>query len=235
MENEQDSAELPPIVRRTLHSEVLSRLRDMIIEGQLPPGARINEGQVGARLGVSRTPLREAIKTLVSEGLVEIVPAKGAMVRTFSEDDLKHTLEALKLLEQNAGRLACQRASAETIAHVQALHDRMIVHYQARERLEYFKLNQSIHTSIVAASGNPILQELHTTLQARIKRARFVGNRQPDKWAAAVDEHDQIMAALTSRDGDALADALGRHMDAAFTRVRHLFADPEQLAKTASL
>ena len=67
--------DVPRIVRRTLHSEVLNQLRDMIIEGRLAPGARINEGQIGTILGVSRTPLREAIKSLTSEGLVEMVPA----------------------------------------------------------------------------------------------------------------------------------------------------------------
>ncbi len=78
--------------------------------GPSPAGLRINEGQVGASLGVSRTPLREAIKTLVSEGLVEIVPAKGAIVRKFGERDVFHILEVLKSLEQTAARLLCANA-----------------------------------------------------------------------------------------------------------------------------
>lgn len=218
-----DLAALPPITRRTLHAEVASRLRDLIIEGRLTPGARINEGLIGAQLGVSRTPLREAIKTLVSEGLVEIVPAKGAMVRVFSEEDLAQTLEALKIIEQNAGRLACLRASATELAHIQALHDQMLALYEKRQRLDYFKLNQAIHSAIVAASGNAILAELHTTLQARIKRARFVGNGEPEKWAGAVAEHIEMADALARRDADVLAEVLGRHMDASFARVRYLF------------
>jgi DNA-binding GntR family transcriptional regulator len=226
MDNDRSADELavlPPIVRRTLHTEVASRLRDLIIEGRLAPGARINEGQIGAQLGVSRTPLREAIKTLVSEGLVEILPAKGAVVRMFSEADLAQTLEALKVIEQSAGRLACQRTSATELAHIQAVHEQMLVMYENRQRLDYFKLNQAIHTAIVAASGNAILAELHTTLQARIKRARFVGNGEPEKWAGAVAEHVEMAEALARRDGAALAEVLGRHMDASFARVRYLF------------
>jgi DNA-binding GntR family transcriptional regulator len=219
-----DLSVLPPITRRTLHAEVASRLRDLIIEGRLAPGARINEGQIGMQLGVSRTPLREAIKTLVSEGLVEIVPAKGAMVRVFSEEDVAQTLEALKIIEQNAGRLACQRASAAELAQIQALHEQMLAQYEKRQRLDYFKLNQAIHSAIVAASGNDILAELHTTLQARIKRARFVGNGEPEKWAGAVAEHAEMADALARRDAEALAEVLGRHMDASFDRVRYLFA-----------
>jgi DNA-binding GntR family transcriptional regulator len=215
----------PPIQRRTLHVEVLTRLRDMIIEGQLGPGTRINEGQVGAQLGVSRTPLREAIKTLASEGLVEIIPAKGAVVRTFSEEDLRQTFEALKVLEQSAGRIVCERAPSASIDGIRDLHRQMLVLYAARQRLDYFKLNQAIHTAIVAASGNAILLEMHATLQARVKRARFIGNGEPEKWAAAVAEHEQMMAALDARDAEALAETLGRHMDAAFARVRYLFSE----------
>jgi len=213
-----------------LHNEVLTRVRDMIIEGRLAPGARINEGLIGAQLGVSRTPLREAIKSLVSEGLVDILPAKGAVVRSLSEQDLADTLETLKLLEQNAGQLACARASDETLAAIQALHDRMLELYTSRQRLDYFKVNQAIHTAIVEASGNRILLELHGTLQARVKRVRFIGNGEPEKWAAAVSEHEDMMRALKRRDGDALAEVLGRHMDAAFDRVRYLLFD-KQAAK----
>ncbi len=209
----------PRIQRRTLHEEVLERLRDMIIEGRLEPGQRINEGAVGAQLGVSRTPLREAIKTLASEGLVEMQPAKGAVVRRFSVRDLREILEVIESLEQLGGRMACAQATDEQIEALLALHARMMELYAQRNRLEYFKLNQAIHSAIVAASGNRVLMEMHETLQARIKRLRFVGNEGPAKWAGAVAEHEEMMAALKRRDGDALADAIGRHMDQTLNRV----------------
>lgn len=210
----------PRITRRTLHEEVLERLRDMIIEGRLGPGQRINEGAVGAQLGVSRTPLREAIKTLASEGLVEIQPAKGAIVRKFSAGDLLQILEVLKTLEQLGGRMTCAQASDETIAAIKALHDEMMELYRTRNRLDYFKLNQAIHSAIVAASGNDVLVEMHGTLQARIKRLRFIGNEGPEKWAGAMAEHEEMIAALLKRDGDALAAIIGKHMDSTLVRVR---------------
>lgn len=210
----------PRITRRTLHDEVLERLRDMIIEGRLAPGQRINEGLVGAQLGVSRTPLREAIKTLASEGLVEIQPAKGAIVRKFSARDLLQILEVLKTLEQLGGRMACAQASEETIAALRAMHDEMMALYAKRDRLDYFKLNQAIHSALVAASGNAVLVEMHGTLQARIKRLRFIGNEGPEKWAGAVAEHEEMMTALAKRDGEALAAAIGKHMDSTLVRVR---------------
>ncbi|HEV2509512.1 GntR family transcriptional regulator [Bosea sp. (in: a-proteobacteria)] len=210
----------PRITRRTLHEEVLERLRDMIIEGRLGPGQRINEGAVGAQLGVSRTPLREAIKTLASEGLVEIQPAKGAIVRKFSAGDLLQILEVLKTLEQLGGRMTCAQASDETIAAIKALHDEMMELYRTRNRLDYFKLNQAIHSAIVAASGNDVLVEMHGTLQARIKRLRFIGNEGPEKWAGAVAEHEEMIVALLKRDGEALAAVIGKHMDSTLVRVR---------------
>lgn len=214
------ATDFPRITRRTLHEEVLERLRDMIIEGRLEPGQRINEGPVGAQLGVSRTPMREAIKTLASEGLVEILPAKGAVVRKFTARDLYQVLEVLKALEQLGGRIACEQASDETIEAIHILHKRMLEFYAARERLEYFKLNQAIHTATVAASGNQVLVEMHGTLQSRIKRLRFIGNEGPEKWAGAVAEHEEMMAALLKRDADALSAAIGKHMESTLTRVR---------------
>lgn len=211
--------DIPRITRRTLHDEVLNQVRDMIIEGRLAPGARINEVQIGAALGVSRTPLREAIKTLASEGLVEIVPARGAIVRRFLAADLVQIIEVLKQLEQLGGRLACARASDPTIASIVALHDRMMELYAARNRLEYFKLNQAIHTAIVQASGNDILAETHAMLQSRIKRMRFIGNGSPEKWAGAVAEHEEMIGALKRRDADSLVAVIGKHLDATIVRV----------------
>lgn len=208
-----------PIRRRTLHDEVVSRLRDMIIEGTLASGARINETELGEQLGVSRTPLREAIKTLASEGLIDLVPSRGSVVRRFTFEDVRHMLEAIKAIEQFAARLGCQRASDAEVATVAAMHQQMMARYQAGNRLAYYKLNQEIHAAIVRLSNNPTLCELHETLQARLKRIRYVGNGRPERWAGAVAEHEQMMVALLSRDGAGLSDALGRHTDNTLERV----------------
>lgn len=213
---------VPRIARRTLHDEVLNQLRDMIIEGRLPPGARVNEVQIGALLGVSRTPLREAIKTLSSEGLVEMVPAKGAIVRRCSNEDLRQILEVLKAIEQLGGRLACERADDATIHRLCDIHERMMALYRERSRLEYFKLIQSIHSGIVQASGNPVLAATHEMLQARIKRMRYIGNEDPPKWAGAVAEHEEMIDALKQRDADRLAAVIGRHLDETLVRVREI-------------
>jgi len=211
---------VPPIIRVTLHDEVLTRLRDLIIEGNLPPGSRINEGLVGASLGVSRTPLREAIKTLMSEGLVEIVPSKGAIVRKIGERDVFNILEVLKNLEQAAAHLFCARASKTELSALSRMHLEMMKLYARRDRLAYFKCNQQIHTGIVRGSGNPVLAEMHEQLQSRIKRVRFVGNDKPDRWKCAVEEHEEMYAAWCARDAERLSNILGLHLDRTMDRVR---------------
>ena len=218
---ERPESDLPGPIRRTaLHDTLVNRLRDMIIEGHLAPGTRLNEGQLGQMLGVSRTPLREAIKYLASEGLVELVPSRGGVVKRFTAKDVQDMLTVLRSLEELAGRLACRFATDEQIAHVRALHDRMVEDYRAGDRLEYYKLNQAIHTAIVALSGNAPLCEMQAMLQMRLKRIRFIGHEGPEKWAAAVAEHEEMIGALEARDEARLSEVLGRHLSNAWERVR---------------
>lgn len=220
LESDDDAAGAGPIIRPALHDTLVTRLRDMIIGGSLEPGMRLHEGQLGVRLGVSRTPLREAIKSLASEGLVDLVPSRGAVVKRFSAKDVHDMLIVLKSLEELAGRLACATAGDTQIAALRKLHDAMIERYDARDRMQYYKLNQDFHTGIVALSGNEALAGVHNLLQTRLKRIRFIGHEGPEKWSAAVAEHEEMIAALEARDGERLSEVLGRHLMKAWERVR---------------
>jgi DNA-binding GntR family transcriptional regulator len=211
-----------PIVRRSLHDEVASRVRDMIIEGSLEPGARIYETQLCQTLGVSRTPLREALKTLASEGLIELVAARGAVVKRFSPKDVRDMLDVLAVLESFAARLACKEASDDQIAELRALHDRMAAFFKANNRLEYYKLNQDFHSGVLRLSGNAALQSAHVAIQSRLKRIRYIGNSEPRKWKDAMAEHDEMIRRLEARDGDGLAAVLARHMEHTWERVKEI-------------
>ncbi|RKK02414.1 FCD domain-containing protein [Pseudoroseomonas wenyumeiae] len=211
-----------PIVRRPLHEEVAVRLRDLITQGIIPAGARLNEVALCAQLGVSRTPLREAVRILAGEGLVELVPARGALVRRLTLKDVADSLVVLRSLETLAGHLACSEGSDAGIAAVDALHHEMMQRYDIQDRLGYFKLNQSIHTSIVALSGNATLIWAHEAIQSRMKHIRFIGNAGPVKWANAVAEHEEMVRGLKARDGEALASVLGKHLDNTYERVKDM-------------
>jgi DNA-binding GntR family transcriptional regulator len=209
-----------PIVRRSLHDEVASRVRDMIIEGSLAPGARIYEEQLAKTLGVSRTPMREALKTLASEGLIELAAARGALVRRFSPKDVRDMLDVLAVLESFAARLACKAASDEQIAELRALHDRMVGFFKAGDRLEYYKLNQDFHSGVLRLSGNAALQSAHLAIQARLKRIRYIGNSEPQKWKDAMAEHEEMIRRLEARDAEGLAAILALHMEHTWERVK---------------
>ena len=208
-----------PVNRRSLHDELVERIRDMIIEGQLAPGARIHEGQVCAAFGVSRTPLREALKYVASEGLIDLVPGRGAVVRKLSRRDVRGMLDVLSALEVLAARLACRHASTGAIAHIRSLHDAMMQFYADRNRLEYYKLNQAIHSGIVALSGNDCLAQTHESIQLRLKRIRFIGNEGQAKWDGAVAEHKEMIEALEARDEQRLAAIVELHLERTWERV----------------
>jgi DNA-binding GntR family transcriptional regulator len=219
----QEDGVLPPsglIQRQTLHEQVAERLRDLIIEGQLAPGTRINEQALVETLGVSRTPLREALRTLAGEGLIDIRPSRGSVVRRLTADDVFAMLEVLAELEKLAGRLTCARATDAELAGLLAIHQAMMEHYARRDRLPYYKLNQSIHTQIARLSRNPTLIEVQANIQARLKRIRFLGNRGPEAWASAVAEHEEMARALAARDGERLGEVLARHLMNTWDRVK---------------
>ena len=210
----------PPMQRRSLHDDLVERLRDMIIAGTLPPGARIHEGQIGAALGVSRTPLREALKFLASEGLIELQPGRGAVVRRLTRRDVEGMLDVLIVLEDLAARLACRQATDAGITHLRELHEAMMSFYAAGDRLEYYKLNQAIHTGLVAMSENACLAETHAGIQMRLKRIRYIGNEGQAKWDGAVLEHAEMIAALEARDEERLAAIVRLHLARTWERVR---------------
>ena len=207
-----------PISRTSLHDEVTARLRDMIVEARLKPGERIQELELAGALGVSRTPVREALKVLASEGLVELLPLRGAVVKVFTARDAQDMLAMIGLLEEFAARAACRASDAE-IAAIIALHERMRAHFERRERPEYFALNQQIHNAIIEAAHNQTLSMLHGILRARMRRIRYIGNGAPDNWRAAMEEHEEMIAALRQRDADRLAAAMGAHIANTWPRV----------------
>lgn len=209
-----------PIVRRTLHDELLERLRQMIIDGDLAPGDKVPERQLCDRFNVSRTPLREALKVLANEGLVTLTPNRGAMVSHLTLEDLEEAFPVMGALESLSGEMACAQITDAEIATIRRLHDRMVEHYEAGELAPYFKLNQDIHELILDAARNHTLASLYRSLAGRVRRARYLANMSPARWAQAVAEHTQILAALEARDGPRLAQLLKAHLANKFATVK---------------
>lgn len=201
------------IVRAPLHVQVAERLRILIDSGDLPPGARLNEADLCGQLGVSRTPLREAIRSLATEGLIELQPNRGATVSIVTVDDLTEILPIMAVLEGLGGRLAASEMSDQKIREVRVIHDRMIGHYQRQELPEYFETNRLIHELISEGSGNQTLVDQINGLSAKVRRARFSTQMTPESWAKAVAEHEAMIQALESRDADKLERVIMNHVE----------------------
>ena len=198
--------------RRLLHETVIDQLRDLIVQGELAPETKLNERVLAERLGTSRTPLREAIKFLASEGLVELLPNRGAVVAPLKPEKMKEVFVVLGALEALAGDLACRNATEADIADVRALHFHMLAHHAAGELAQYFKYNQQIHSRIMDCATNATLAQSYRGLNAHVKRARYLANLSRERWDKAVHEHGEILDALTRRDGARLQALLRDHL-----------------------
>lgn len=205
-------AEIVAIPGQVLHQQVAQRLRQRIVEGQLAPGAKLGERELSEQLQVSRTPLREAIRMLAAEGLVELLPNRGAVVLQLSERDVSDTFEVIAGLEGQSGELAAARIDAAQLAEIRALHYEMLAAYTRRDLSTYYRLNALIHNAINAAAGNAVLTQTYRQVNARLQALRFRSNFDERKWGLAVQEHEQMIELLAARDAAGLRALLARHV-----------------------
>jgi DNA-binding GntR family transcriptional regulator len=201
------------IVRAPLHVQVAERLRLLIDSGELAPGTRLNEIELCNTMGVSRTPLREAIRSLATEGLIELQPNRGAIVSIVSQADVTEILPIMASLEGLGGRLAAMHMDQSKIAQVRKIHDQMISHYRNNEVAEYFETNRLIHELITEGSGNQTLVDTINSLSAKVRRARFTAQMTQESWDKAVSEHEEMIAALEAQDPDRLEAILVQHIE----------------------
>lgn len=202
-----------PIPRRALHLDAADRLRRAIVAGHLPAGERLKELELCAEFGISRTPLREALRVLASEGLVEIVPNRGATVVNLSGEAAQHAFQVIAALEAEAAALAAERAGPAERQEIERLTAALADRRQAGDLEGYFALNEAIHAAILAAARNPLLVDLHGRVNARLRPARFQANLTPERWAAAIAEHALLAAAIRAGDPAAAAAIARRHLD----------------------
>ena len=214
-------SEARPIRRRTLHSEIVDHLRELIVSGELAPGQKIPEKALCERFDISRTPLREALKALAAEGMIELLPQRGARVVTISDEELQELFPIIASIEALAAELACDRIDATQIEAIQGLHEQMLVAYQAGLTLEYSRLNRAIHFAIFEAAGNASLLTLYRNLELRIRNIRHTVRQNPKDWKLAVKDHEKIFDALMARDGKRLAKVMRQHVMNTAGTVRH--------------
>lgn len=204
--------EIHAIKRRSLHRELVERIRPLFVSGQLVPGEKVPERELCTKFDVSRTPMREALKVLAVEGLVRLEPNRGAWVTAVTTSEVQEVFPILGALEALSGELACQFITDTEIQAVREMHESMLKSYRDKDLPSYFTINQNIHHAILLAAGNDTLTNYCDTLSTRMQRARYLANMTDERWAAAVDEHEKIIRTLEARDGKRLSAILLEHM-----------------------
>jgi len=197
--------------RPSLHLEIVPVLRDMILTGALEEGAPVKEGELCRQLGVSKTPLREALKVLAFDRWIQLLPNRGAIVTRVTVEESIELFELLEGLEFIVGTLAAQRVTAEELETLNGLHFNLNSHLVGLREREYFETSQKIHELIVRTTHNGQLVSMHEDVSRRILRARAIANLTAERRVASYEEHSKILAALQSRDAPRLSIALRDH------------------------
>ncbi|WP_107852816.1 GntR family transcriptional regulator [Oceanimonas marisflavi] len=198
--------------RRSLHEEVADCVRTMIIEGELKEGERINEPALCKQLDISRTPLREALKVLNSEGIVTIEPNRGARVAVITPEEIREHFEIICSLERRAAELAAERATKAELAELTRLQQQLEDYHQAQDKQQYFEVNQHIHRLIIELAGNETLTLLHHQLMNKVSRGRYLAIGFHHRWDESVTEHRDLLEALKAGDGDRAGRILAEHV-----------------------
>ncbi len=197
-----------------LSGRAVARIRDMIIRGQLSPRSRVSERDLCEAFGISRTPLREALKVLASEGLVELLPRRGARISTIDPERLREQFEAVALIESDAARRLCETGSAEQLRDLRVIHDALSTAHRTNDPARYYVSNEQFHRSIVVLAGNRTLTDIHEDLIVHLHRARNVALSRSDVDIGFAHAHDTIIEAIERRDSAAAEREVMQHQRA---------------------
>ena len=200
-----------PLRKGDRHQDAVKLLRGMILGGDLAPGEPLREMAFSEQFGMSRTPVREAFRTLAAEGLVKLLPNRTVQVALLDEDAAAEVFMVLGALESLAARLACERITPQQLEILDELQDDLAHHFATGDRVRYLEANRLIHELIVEAAASPSLLLAWRLLLPRAERARHVSTRIHDRWQDAFEEHKQIHAALMKRDGLTLRRLMEEH------------------------
>lgn len=195
----------------TIAARIQKTLVTKIVNGDLKPGDRLDEKSLASEFGVSRTPIREALRELGAKGLIDLVPHKGGIVAQISIDQLADMLDAECELEALCARLASQRMSAVEKGALQECHAQAKELTRDRDALRYLVVNQSFHDLICDGAHNATLAAMTRELRTRLAPFRQSQIETKSRLAMSHDEHDQIVAAILKSDPDAAQDAMRRH------------------------
>ena len=200
------------VARSGLHEQAAERLREMIVQGELAPGSPLVEVELSDALGISRTPLREALKLLAQQGLVELRANRSPCVRPLRAGEVRELFEALAGIERLAAELAAQRITEPELRRLHDLQRDIEAEHKAGRIDAYSAANRAIHRTIVEAARNAALSEIHAALLTRAEQVRVYALRLDDRWEQSIAEHRAILDALEARSATLAGQLLGSHV-----------------------
>ena len=195
---------------QTLREKILEMIRDAILKGTMKPGERVSEPELAERFGISRTPIREAFRQLESEGYLEVIPRKGAVVASLSERDIEEFYAIKILLEGFAAKMAAEKLTEKDIDRLESINERLKKVAADGDVKRFFRVHNEFHDLFIKAAGNDKLYEMINQLVMRFKRLRLASLSQPGRMEISVEEHRNMIEAFKNRDGER-ADSLVRH------------------------
>ncbi len=223
-----------PLARpMSLADEAANTLREMILLEKLPAGTALPERDLSDVLGISRTPLREAIRILAHEGLIEFSASRRPRVADPTLAEITDYLRIQGALEALSGELACINATDAELENIAALNEEMTARAGKEDSVVSFKRDMAFHSAIVSASKNLPLAQTHESYNARLWRARFMSSQRKVSRESTVNEHSEIVKALLRRDAPATAKALKQHLTTAETNIANALAEHERQKKPA--
>lgn len=218
------------IKSHALYIQVADRLRAQIYRHELQPGDAIDEMALCERYGISRTPLREALKVLSSEGLIELIPRKGSFVRRMDITELNELFPVMAVLEGLCAREAVHNCSADKLKKLENIHEKLEQYAASGNIDEYYEQNFIFHQAVQDLSDNPTLQRLIGDLRKVLRLARHLQLTMPGRLQASIEEHRQIMLAFRKQDADLADQNMQLHLHKQW---RSLVADKADTIKTA--
>ena len=201
-----------PIQKKTLHEEIADNLREMIMSGELSEGDKIKENELCDLMGISKTPLREALRVLSAEGLIRLIPNRGSYVTTPTFEEIKEMFDVMSVLEGVCARTAVEKMSDRDLSKLEKLHQKLEKNFRRKDQKEYIHQNNLYHAFVQELAGNKTLNQIVNGLRQKILLYRFQSLNLPGRFEQSIQEHRDLIEAFRKKDSKKAETLMRRHL-----------------------
>jgi DNA-binding GntR family transcriptional regulator len=200
------------IQKKPLHEEIANNLRELIMSGELQEGDKIKEDELCHSMGISKTPLREALRVLSVEGLIKLVPNRGSFVSTPTFEEIREMFDVMSVLEGICARAAAEKITEKDLATLEKLHGRLEENYRRKAQREYIRINNQYHSFVQELAGNRTLNQIINGLRQKILLYRYQSLNLPERFAQSIQEHRDLLQAFRKKNPKKAETLMRRHL-----------------------